>query len=421
MTRFLDIGDTLDKNFRFDDVPLKFKNFFLKSLLILTLLVFLTACSRMAEAEGWSGGVLIDDSGGEKAKSLIIGSMDGHLLSINSENGKENWFSDLEVDKDDKDKKAIYGTPVVYKDVVFVGAYDGQIHAFALKDGELLESERISDEIVGGPLIHGEVLYIGTGDGDIQAFDLSVSGEEVLIDKKWDFTTGSKIWSTPAIYEDVLIFSSLDHKIYGLDLKCEECIDGNKPLWTFETGAAVAASPLVSNGGEVYIGSFDGIFYSLDALSGVEKWRFTGASNWYWGKAITDGNLIYAPSLDGGMYALDPVDGFLEWVSKAKGAIVGSPAIVSGMLIHGSKDGRIYISDVRSGDLLDTCIIDKKIETPIVSEGNDVYFGARDHSVRALTIKSNGSPDEKFVPYFSKIKDDKPEGPADKTEWNESC
>ena len=424
MTRFLDIGDALDKNFCFDDLSIKLRNFSLNFFLIVASLILFAACSRITQAEGWSGGLLVDDPGGQKAKSLVIGSMDGHLLSINSENGKENWHSDLEVDKDDQDKKALYGTPALHKDVVFVGAYDGQIHAFSLRDGDLLESKKISNEIVGGPLIRDDVLYIGTGDGYIQALDLSIDGEEVFIDKKWRFNTGSKIWSTPEIYDDILIFSSLDHKIYGLDLKCQKCIDGNDPLWTFETEAAVASTPLVSDSGVVYIGSFDSVFYALDALSGLEKWRFTGATNWYWGKAIKNGRFIYAPSLDGSVYALDSGDGTLEWVStKAEGAVVGSPVFVSGMLVHGSTDGKIYISDAETGDFLDDCPIDEKIETPIVADKNDVYFGARDHSIRALTIKANGSPDEKWNrPFSSKFEDEKNdvlEGPSDSL--SESC
>ena len=44
-------------------------------------------------------------------------------------------------------------------------------------------------------------------------------------------------------------------------------------LWKFETGGAINASPIVHEG-ILYIGSFDKLFYAIDALTGVEKWHF---------------------------------------------------------------------------------------------------------------------------------------------------
>ncbi len=43
--------------------------------------------------------------------------------------------------------------------------------------------------------------------------------------------------------------------------------------WTFQTGDAVSASPTVV-GKVVYVGSWDGYFYALDAESGSRKWRY---------------------------------------------------------------------------------------------------------------------------------------------------
>jgi PQQ-like domain len=43
--------------------------------------------------------------------------------------------------------------------------------------------------------------------------------------------------------------------------------------WTFPTGDAVSASPTVVEG-VVYVGSWDGYFYALDAKLGTLKWKF---------------------------------------------------------------------------------------------------------------------------------------------------
>src|ERR1700730_1099829 len=43
--------------------------------------------------------------------------------------------------------------------------------------------------------------------------------------------------------------------------------------WTFQTGDAVSASPTVVDR-VVYVGSWDGYFYALDAQSGSLIWKF---------------------------------------------------------------------------------------------------------------------------------------------------
>jgi glucose dehydrogenase len=46
-----------------------------------------------------------------------------------------------------------------------------------------------------------------------------------------------------------------------------------KPLWTFSTTDAISASPTVVDD-VLYVGSWDGFFYALDARSGVLIWEF---------------------------------------------------------------------------------------------------------------------------------------------------
>jgi outer membrane protein assembly factor BamB len=46
------------------------------------------------------------------------------------------------------------------------------------------------------------------------------------------------------------------------------------PKWSFPTGDAVTAEPIVV-AGTVYVGSWDGHFYALDAVHGALRWKFT--------------------------------------------------------------------------------------------------------------------------------------------------
>src|SRR5437667_157121 len=77
--------------------------------------------------------------------------------------------------------------------------------------------------------------------------------------------------------------AGLDWPMYGRDLKhsftnADSLINPSNvtllaPAWDFTTGDAVSASPAVVDG-VVYVGSWDGFFYALDAASGTLMWSF---------------------------------------------------------------------------------------------------------------------------------------------------
>ncbi len=379
------------------------------SVCLLLLLITILGCSRISGAQGWSG-VLVDDN------RLVLVSMDGHIMVLDKNTGKHMWEPiEMRVKEDDEKKRAVYGLPAVSNGIVFVGVYSGKIQAVEVDTGRTVETEVVSDdsEIVGGPLIDGDNLYIGADDGILRSYDLDFSNQQVTFNDDWEYEVDGEIWSTPIIHDDTLIITSLDHHVYALNKNTGEL------LWKAKTGGAVAATPVIKED-TVFVGSFDGVFYAFDLNTGEEKWIFEEASNWYWGSAVIKDQTIYIPSLDGKLYALDIRSGKKEWELETNGAIVGSAAIVSDMIVVGSTDGEIRIADISSGELLDSCDLGESIQSPITSDGFEVYFSARDHSVRALTIKTNGKPDEKWkAPYFSNLlKDDKEPQPIP---WSEDC
>jgi outer membrane protein assembly factor BamB len=92
-------------------------------------------------------------------------------------------------------------------------------------------------------------------------------------------------------------------------------------LWSFQTGAGIAASSSIV-GGTVYIGSWDGFEYALDALKGFQKWRtylgittarcvppVTGITS---GAAVVD-HVVYVGGGDSYWYALDAYTGAVLW------------------------------------------------------------------------------------------------------------
>ncbi|HEX6482248.1 MAG TPA: PQQ-binding-like beta-propeller repeat protein, partial [Ktedonobacteraceae bacterium] len=91
--------------------------------------------------------------------------------------------------------------------------------------------------------------------------------------------------------------------------------------WAFKTGGPIAASPTVV-GGTVYVGSWDGYEYALDAATGTQKWKtflgqttapcypqLAGVSS----AADVENGVVYVGGGDSYWYALDAATGNILW------------------------------------------------------------------------------------------------------------
>lgn len=234
-------------------------------------------------------------------------------------------------------------------------------------------------------------------------------------DLKWKFKTGGKIFSSPAIINDLILIGSEDKNLYAIDTKT------GKSVWKFKTGGAVHSSPAVYDN-TVYFLSFDGFFYALDFTSGNLKWMFkTGGEKimgdtTYWGmkpagmymedpwdcflsspivNETSDGFTVYFGSSDGSLYALDGKDGSLKWKFTTKGSIHTTPVWYNGILYFGSWDTYFYAINAATGKEIWKFKTGEKtgmagILASAAIENDIVYFGARDAHLYALNA-TNGN------------------------------
>ena len=352
---------------------------------LLALCLALAGCSRIGTPQGWSAGSVSGDN-------LFIGTMEGELLAVQKETGDLAWRRQIPTSEDSD--RAIYGRPAVTDSAVFVGGYDGSLYAYDWQ-GDLLWQEPLPGRIVGGPAVHGNHVLIGTGTvssadgagGSLHAIDIQTN------DPSWTYHTDGPVWSTPTVEDGVVLVGSLDHNVYAVNLE-----DGSEK-WRFRSGGAVSSGLAVA-GGLVIFGSFDSTLYALDVETGSLVWRFDGASSWYWSAPLVVDGTVYAPSLDGALYALDASTGDLTWVFDTEGGqLVGSPAVINELLavpVADGGDSRIALLEP-NGSLLAACRIGEDVRTSLEVDGDLIYFGAKDSTIRALRIKGNGNPDEEWV------------------------
>ncbi len=369
------------------------RKLFISLLVILLLGGLTTGCAMQDQPEGWSGGVVVNGT-------LFLGSMEGKLVAIDVSSHNRLWPDvTLETSKPaggflggcapGSTAVAVYGTPAVSEDLVYVGGYNGKIYAFSSSSGALrwvYPREDSLQPIVSGPVVASGKVYFGCSSGKVYALDADTG------DKEWEFETGDKIWSTPAIDGETLYIGSIDNKLYALD-----AITG-KEKWEkpYETEGAVACTPLVYNN-TVYFGSFGRYFYAVNATSGKQIWQFPvedGAGNkpekWFWAKPVVYNNTIYAANLDGKVYILNAETG-LEKVDPIdfESPISSSPVRVGSLVIVASEEGKVYSLDTGTSQVKPLANVEKKTKAPLFASEGVVYVHTQEpDTLYALNVET---------------------------------
>lgn len=234
-------------------------------------------------------------------------------------------------------------------------------------------------------------------------------GHQSFGDVKWKFKTNGKIFSSPAVVNDIAYIGSEDKFLYAIDIR------SGKEKWKFKTGGAVHSSPAVYKN-TVYFGSFDGFYYAVDTNTGKEKWKVrTKGEQWvgekgYWGMKPEDQYMedpwdyflsspviglkdeeltVYFGSSDGNLYAVAANDGHIKWKFSTNGIIHTTPALYNQTVYIGSWDTNLYAVDAKNGVLKWKFKTGDQpamtgIQASAVVEDNIVYVGARDANMYAL-------------------------------------
>lgn len=157
-------------------------------------------------------------------------------------------------------------------------------------------------------------------------------------------------------------------------------------LWSFKTGGVIAASPTVVSG-TVYVGSWDGYEYALDAATGALKWKtYLGTTTansvcsppkaGITSSAAVQNGVVYVGGGDAYWYALNATTGAVLWkVYTGDNSATGGHYNWSSPLLY---NGYAYIGIASMGDC------------PLV-QGQLLQVGLSSHQVvNTLNLVPNG-------------------------------
>lgn len=138
-------------------------------------------------------------------------------------------------------------------------------------------------------------------------------------------------------------------------------VDDANVEWRFETGGRVLSSPSVVDD-VVYVGSWDGHLYAVDAISGDLEWRYRVhgeedvEGDWRSGMArrvgsspaVVDDTVLFT-AWNGYLYALDAADGGMVWSHRLDSLLRSSPKVYGGTVYVGDWRGDVHAFDVGGG------------------------------------------------------------------------
>jgi outer membrane protein assembly factor BamB len=113
-----------------------------------------------------------------------------------------------------------------------------------------------------------------------------------------------------------------------------------KPLWTRVLAGYIEFPPAYCDG-MLYVNTFKGDTYAIDADSGKVRWRRRIGGTKPSSPAI-DGPRLIISSQDGTVTALDRETGRPLWRVATAGKVESSPVVVDGLVYFGSHDGRLF-------------------------------------------------------------------------------
>ena len=226
--------------------------------------------------------------------------------------------------------------PALVDGALYVTAH---IYVYSLDaaTGKLRWLSEIPGAAASGPVVVDGVIYVSAEDWDEQTpktgmiLALEASNGDLIW--KYDIPRGSwgELKADPVLADGTVYVGSFNGSMYALDAVTGEL------RWSFATGDVVRWQATVAHG-LVYFGSVDRHVYALDAATGELRWRYETEGPQWIGPVVADG-LVYAGVGQRHLYALDAATGALRWQHESEADRLRLPVVSHGVVyVSANKD-----------------------------------------------------------------------------------
>lgn len=301
----------------------------------------------------WSGPVMSDGL-------LYVTSMDGFVRAREPTSGDVVWERNL--------GGAYYYTcsPTVANGIVYVTMATSNTSTVYALDGLTGDTIWAADSYYYSArdvMSYADgLVFAATWNNEIVAHD-ALTGAVEWVYNAGAYPVGGATVTGGVLYQALLDLYSGASSFVALDES------SGALLWS-QTMDDIAVGPPLYAQGNVYIGTYSGTMYALDAADGSVVWNYSSYDYIDFGTPAYDGAAIYYCDLMGSMFALDATDGSLIWNRGVGSGATSAPAYANGYLYIASWDGNLYTVDSFDGTVVDSDYIGPgSTSSPAVSDG----------------------------------------------------
>lgn len=327
----------------------------------------LVARSRIAGEPYERGQAEVDPRG----KRVFVGSSDRGLYALRAEDGSVIWrFETLGF---------VQSAPLYdpSENVVYFGSNDGALYKVHADDGELVWRFMTNAEVARRPVLEGGLLYVTNANDTVLALE-PPSGK-----LRWHQhrtpAMGMEVagHSGPTVFRGKVYAGFSDGTVAGFDaltgaeafspadLAAEvEATTGETPPYLDVDTTPVPDT--IAKGPVVFIGSYAGGAFALDAENGTQVWSnpaVLGVSDLVaWsepartsatGLLVPERRLLLAASGTTGLWALDPETGAEVWRRAMPTGGVSAPVPIAGALLVSTTRLGVFLLSPVGGELID--------------------------------------------------------------------
>lgn len=307
------------------------------------------------------------DSGSEILASPIVAegtvfftNRQGFLYAVDAATGTQKWRVNV--------GPYVLRTTPTYQDgaLYLVAGFD----AMSLDASTGEERWRVEIRYAGtaSPTVSEDAMFIVSQEGLLYALDIS-DGSEL-----WRVATDGISFGSPAVTSDRLVVATDRGRVLGINPET------GRMTWRRDFEIPVYTTPVIT-GDTVWIVSTDGLIRALALDDGNDQLDIETTSDL---PVTADQGIVFSPSDDGGIYAIEGESGNVQWFASTGGDVRAGPVRTETQIIA-TGGNRIAGFDIETGEQIWYYLAGDSIEAPPAVVSGYVFFGARDGVLYAIT------------------------------------
>jgi len=308
---------------------------------------------------------------------IFVPSSDNGLYALRVEDGRTIWRFET---MGPVQSEPLYDAD---EDTVYFGSNDGALYKVRASDGKLLWRFATNAEVARRPVMKNGVVYVMNANDTLIAMDAKTGALKWHQHRTPAFGMEVSGYAGPALGRDKVYAAFSDGVVLAYDLEdgseqwplvdlaaeAEQTNGGDAPRYLDVDTTPVVAR--IGTGEVVFVGSYVGGVFALDAENGTRAWvneKAVGVTELVlWEqpehqsrtgplRTIPAQRILFAASGLTGLWALDPNDGRTLWRRNLPEGGITAPVPIAGALLVGTTRYGLFLFSPVTGGLIDGII-----------------------------------------------------------------